>query len=35
MTNATIFIITTINRAIVGHGVHSHDGGHTWHSHKG
>ena len=24
-----------INRQVVGHGVHSHDGGHTWHGHKG
>lgn len=25
----------TINRQAVGQGAHSHDGGHTWHSHKG
>lgn len=25
----------TVNRQIVGQGVHSHDGGHTWHDHKG
>jgi hypothetical protein len=24
-----------VNRAVVGHGVHSHDGGRTWHNHKG
>ena len=24
-----------INRAVVGQGAHSHDGGKTWHSHKG
>jgi len=25
----------SIDRAVVGHGAHSHDGGRTWHSHKG
>jgi len=25
----------SINRQVVGHGAHSHDGGHTWHDHKG
>jgi hypothetical protein len=25
----------TINRQLVGHGVHSHDQGRTWHDHKG
>lgn len=25
----------SIDRQVVGHGVHSHDGGHTWHDHKG
>ena len=25
----------TIDKQIVGHGVHSHDGGVTWHGHKG
>jgi len=25
----------SIDRAVVGHGVHSHDGGRTWHDHKG
>lgn len=25
----------SINRQVVGHGVHSHDGGRTWHDHKG
>jgi hypothetical protein len=25
----------SVDRAVVGHGIHSHDGGHTWHSHKG
>jgi hypothetical protein len=25
----------SVDRAVVGHGTHSHDGGHTWHSHKG
>lgn len=24
-----------INRQAIAHGAHSHDGGHTWHSHKG
>ena len=24
-----------INRQLVGQGAHSHDGGHTWHDHKG
>jgi hypothetical protein len=24
-----------INRQVVGHGTHSHDGGVTWHDHKG
>jgi hypothetical protein len=25
----------TVDKQLVGHGVHSHDGGQTWHSHKG
>jgi hypothetical protein len=25
----------TVNRQAVAHGAHSHDGGHTWHDHKG
>jgi len=25
----------SINRQVVGQGAHSHDGGHTWHDHKG
>lgn len=25
----------TVNRQVVGHGTHSHDGGKTWHGHKG
>ena len=25
----------TVDRQVVGHGVHSHDGGQTWHDHKG
>ena len=25
----------TVNRQLVGQGVHSHDGGQTWHGHKG
>lgn len=25
----------TIDRRVVAHGVHSHDGGRTWHNHKG
>lgn len=25
----------TVDRQVVGHGVHSHDGGKTWHDHKG
>jgi hypothetical protein len=25
----------TVNKQLVGQGVHSHDGGHTWHDHKG
>jgi hypothetical protein len=25
----------TVNRQVVGHGVHSHDNGQTWHDHKG
>jgi len=25
----------TVDRNVVGHGVHSHDGGSTWHDHKG
>ncbi len=25
----------TVDKFVVGHGVHSHDGGHTWHGHKG
>ena len=24
-----------VNRAVVNHGTHSHDGGKTWHDHKG
>jgi len=24
-----------VDRSVVGHGVHSHDGGRTWHDHKG
>lgn len=25
----------TVDRQVVGHGAHSHDGGASWHSHKG
>ncbi len=25
----------SINRQVIGQGAHSHDGGHTWHDHKG
>jgi hypothetical protein len=25
----------SVDRRVVAHGVHSHDGGHTWHDHKG
>lgn len=25
----------SVSKQVVGHGVHSHDGGHTWHDHKG
>jgi hypothetical protein len=25
----------TVDKQVVGHGAHSHDGGATWHSHKG
>jgi len=25
----------TVNKQVVGHGTHSHDGGRTWHEHKG
>lgn len=25
----------SVDRAVVGHGAHSHDGGGTWHDHKG
>lgn len=25
----------SINRQVVGQGAHSHDGGHSWHDHKG
>jgi hypothetical protein len=25
----------SVNRQVVGQGVHSHDGGHHWHDHKG
>ena len=25
----------SVDRAVVGHGVHSHNGGETWHDHKG
>jgi hypothetical protein len=25
----------SINKQVVGQGAHSHDGGHTWHDHKG
>ena len=25
----------SVDRSVVAHGVHSHDGGHTWHNHKG
>jgi hypothetical protein len=25
----------SVNKQIIGHGAHSHDGGHTWHDHKG
>lgn len=25
----------SVNRQAVAHGAHSHDGGHTWHDHKG
>lgn len=25
----------TVNRQVIGQGAHSHDGGHTWHDHKG
>jgi hypothetical protein len=25
----------TVDRQVIGQGVHSHDGGHTWHDHKG
>lgn len=25
----------SVNRQVVGQGAHSHDGGHTWHDHKG
>lgn len=25
----------TVNRQVIGQGVHSHDGGRTWHDHKG
>lgn len=25
----------SVNRQVIGQGAHSHDGGHTWHDHKG
>ena len=25
----------SVNKQVIGQGVHSHDGGHTWHDHKG
>lgn len=25
----------TVDRMVIGHGVHSHDGGKSWHDHKG
>jgi len=25
----------SVNKQVVGQGAHSHDGGHTWHGHKG
>jgi len=25
----------SINKQVIGQGAHSHDGGHTWHDHKG
>jgi hypothetical protein len=25
----------SVDRAVIGHGTHSHDGGRTWHEHKG
>lgn len=25
----------TVDKQVIGQGVHSHDGGHTWHDHKG
>jgi len=25
----------SVNKQVVGQGAHSHDGGHTWHDHKG
>lgn len=25
----------TVDRRVIGHGAHSHDGGRTWHDHKG
>jgi hypothetical protein len=25
----------SVNKQVVGHGAHSHDGGQTWHDHKG
>jgi len=25
----------TVDRQVIGQGAHSHDGGHTWHDHKG
>lgn len=25
----------SVNKQVVGHGAHSHDGGHSWHHHKG
>jgi hypothetical protein len=25
----------TVDKQVIGHGTHSHDGGHTWHDHKG
>lgn len=24
-----------VDKHVIGHGAHSHDGGHTWHDHKG
>jgi hypothetical protein len=35
LTRAEQMAGRTIDRQIVGHGAHSHDGGHTWHDHKG